>query len=207
MKKIFLLIFLSALVLPAMADASKSLENILANKELAKEISSALDNLKEQKNLVPYVPYYEKANKALDILIEENESLRPLLEKVKHSYNNLTAFLEHTEYKDENTFKQTCKNLFYYLDALALDISEIEKADKNLAKTIEQIVNHPYFFNALTLETNISIMITLVKKYYNPVFYDNMAIAQSSLIKEAGKTGYDKLWEGFIDNWLKNHIK
>lgn len=207
MKKLLLTFLLSTLVLPAMAESSKDLENILANKELTKEISSALNNLKKQKNAVQYMPYYEKANKALDILIKENESLKPLLERVKHSHNNLTAFLARTEYKDENAFKQTCKDLFYYLDALALDISEIKKADKTLAKTIEQIVNHPYFFNALTLETNISIMVSLVKKYYSPVFYDNMAIAQSSLIKEAGKTGYDKLWEDFMDNWLKNHTK
>lgn len=202
MKKLLLTIILSALVLPVMADTSKDLEKILANTELSQQISEVLKNLKEQKVAEKSYFYYEKAEQALDILIQENESLKPLIEKVKYSHGNLIIFLARSEYKDEALFRQTCKDLFFQLDALALDILEIAKIDKDLAKTIEKIVNHQYFFNAIILEVNISAMITLTKKYYNPPFYDNMAIAESSLIKDSSKTGYDKKWEDFIDKFL-----
>lgn len=205
MKKVLLTFLLSALILPVMADTSKDLEAILANKKLAGEINSTLKNIKEQKT--PSLFYQPKADTALQILIKENPDLKPLLDKVLYSRNNLINFLANTEYKGEADFKQTCKDLFYYLDALALDIWEIGKADKALAKTTEEIVNHQYYFKALALDANISAMLTLIQKYYKPAFYDNMAIAQSDLIKQNSKTGYNKEWETFIDNWLKKHNK
>lgn len=209
MKRLLLTIILSALVLPAMADTSKDMERILANEELSKEIISALEQAKTKVKGTKQEPtfYFEKANIALNILIEENEQLLPLLERVKHSHKNLMIFLAIEEYVGEEAFRQTCKDLFYYLDALALDILEIHKIDKNLAETIEKIVDHPYYVNALALEVNISALNTLILKYYKPSFYSNMAIAQSDLIKKTSKTGYDKNWEDFIDNWIKKHNK
>ena len=208
MKKLTLTLILSALVLPAMADTSKYLEEILANKEIKQQITAELNQqVKTQKTKQDPIFYFEKANTALNVLIKENESLLPLLERVKQSHRNLIVFLTIEEYTGENDFGQTCKDLFYQLDALALDILEIEKIDKDLAKTIEKIVNHPYFFNALSLEMNISAMVTIIQRYYKPAFYDNMAIAESSLSKGTSKTGYDKDWEDFIDNWLKKHHK
>lgn len=208
MKRLLLTIILSALVLPVMADTSKDMKKILANEELSKEIISALEQaktIKETKQEPTF--YFEKANIALNILIEENEQLLPLLERVKQSHKNLIIFLTIEEYVSEDAFRQTCKDLFYYLDALALDILEIHKIDKNLAETIEKIVDHPYYVNALALEVNISALNTLVLKYYKPSFYYNMAIAESALIKKTNKTGYDKNWEDFIDNWIKKHSK
>lgn len=209
MKKLLLTIILSALVLPVMADTSKDMKKILANEELSKEIISALEQAKTKVKGTKQEPtfYFEKADIALNILIEENEQLLPLLERVKQSHKNLMIFLAVEEYVSEDEFKQTCKDLFYYLDALALDILEIHKIDKNLAETIEKIVDHPYYVNALALEINISALNTLVLKYYKPSFYYNMAIAESALIKKTSKTGYDKNWEDFIDNWLKKHSK
>lgn len=205
MKKLLLTFLLSALVLPVMADTSKDLEAILANKKLASEINDTLKNIKEKKE--PSLFDQPKADTALQILIKEKPDFKPLIDKVLSSHSNLINFLANTEYKSEVDFKQTCKDLFYYLDALALDIWEISKADKTLAKTIEEIVNHQYYFKALSLEINISGLITLTSKYYKPVFFDNMAISQSDLIKQNSKTGYNKNWEDFIDNWLKKHNK
>ena len=207
MKKLLLTIILSALVLPVMADTSKYLEDILANEDLSKEISAVLSETKSKEKKQEPIFYFEKADIALNILIQENEQLTPLLERVKQSHKTLISFLSLKNYISEDEFKQTCKDLFYYLDTLALDILEIQKIDKNLAETIEKIVDHPYFFNALALEVNISALNTLVLKYYKPSFYYNMAIAQSALIKEPNKTGYDKKWEDFIDNWLDKHSK
>lgn len=204
MKKLILALILSALVFPAMADTSKDLEKILANKELKQEITSALEQAKSKVKGMKQEPtfYFEKANIALNILIQENEQLLPLLERVKQSHKNLMFFLTIEEYVSEEEFRKTCKDLFYYLDALALDIWEIQKIDKNLAGTIEKIVDHPYYVNALALEVNISALNTLVLKYYKPSFYYTMKIAQSALIKEPNKTGYDKKWEDFIDKFL-----
>lgn len=207
MKKLLLTIILSALVLPVMADTSKDMKKILANEELSKEIISALEQAKTKGTKQEPTFYFEKADIALNILIEENEQLLPLLERVKQSHKNLMIFLAIEEYVSEEAFKQTCKDLFYYLDALALDILEIHKIDKNLAETIEKIVDHPYYVNALALEVNISALNSLVLKYYKPSFYPNMAIAQSDLIKKTNKTGYDRNWEDFIDNWIKKHSK
>ena len=209
MKKLILTLILSALVLPVMADTLKDLEKILANKELKQEITSALEQAKSKVKGMKQEPtfYFEKADIALNILIQENEPLLPLLERVKQSHKNLMIFLAIEEYVSEEEFRKTCKDLFYYLDALALDILEIQKIDKNLAETIEKIVDHPYYVNALALEVNISALNTLILKYYKPSFYYNMAIAQSALIKETSKTGYDKKWEDFIDNWINKHSK
>lgn len=207
MKKLLLTIILSALVLPVMADTSKDMKKILANEELSKEIISALEQAKTKGTKQEPTFYFEKADIALNILIEENEQLLPLLERVKQSHKNLMIFLAIEEYVSEEAFKQTCKDLFYYLDALALDILEIHKIDKNLAETIEKIVDHPYYVNALALEVNISALNSLVLKYYKPSFYPNMAIVQSDLIKKTNKTGYDRNWEDFIDNWIKKHSK
>lgn len=213
MKKLTLTLILSALVLPAMADTSKYLKEILANEGIKQEITATLEQVKEKENAKTKeqkeepVFYFEKANIALSVLIRENEQLLPLLERVKQSHRNLIVFLSIEEYTGEEAFRQTCKDLFYQLDALALDILEIHKIDKNLAETIEKIVDHPYFVNPLSLEINISALNTLMLKYYKPSFYNNMAIAESSLIKKPNKTGYDKDWEDFIDNWLKKHNK
>ncbi len=202
MKKLILALILSALVFPAMADTSKDLEKILANKELKQEITSALEQAKTKEKKQEPIFYFEKADIALNILIQENEQLLLLLERVKQSHKNLMLFLTIEEYVSEEEFRKTCKDLFYYLDALALDIWEIQKIDKNLAGTIEKIVDHPYYVNALALEVNISALNTLVLKYYKPSFYYTMTIAQSALIKEPNKTGYDKKWEDFIDKFL-----
>lgn len=209
MKKIILTLILSALVFPAMADTSKDLEKILANKELKQEITSALEQAKAKIKGIKQEPtfYFEKADIALNILIQENEPLLPLLERVKQSHKNLMIFLAIEEYVSEEEFRKTCKDLFYHLDALVLDIWEIQKIDKNLAETIEKIVDHPYYVNPLSLEVNISALNALVLKYYKPSFYYAMAIAQSALIKEPSKTGYDKKWEDFIDNWISKHSK
>ena len=209
MKKLTLTIILSALILPVMANTSKYLEEIFANKEAKQEIASALAQAKTKIEETKQEPtfYFEKANIALNILLEENEQLLPLLERVKQSHRNLMFFLTIEEYTSEEEFRQTCKDLFYYLDALTLDIWEIQKIDKNLAETIEKIVDHPYYFNALVLEVNISALNTLILKYYKPSFYNNMSIAESALVKGPSKTGYDKKWEDFIDNWISKHSK
>ena len=207
MKKLLSAIILSALVLPVMADTTKDLQKILADKNLTKEISSALKNAKEESTKEKLISSYVKANTALDILTRENSELKPLIEKIIYTHTNLTLFLNQTKYTSEEDFKQTCKDLLYYLDAMALDILEIEKIDKNLADTIEKIVNHQYFVNALNIDANISALHNLVLKYYKPAFYDNMAIAKSSLIIKTAKTGYDKEWENFINDWLIKHNK
>ena len=210
MKKLLLTLILSAIILPAMADTSKYLEEILANKNLAVEIFAVLQELKEQQNKQeqkPDLSYFEKADYALNILIKENEQLKPLLEQVKASRKNLIIFLSLKEYISEDEFKQTCKELFYHLDALALDILEISKIDKNLAHTTSKIIDHQYFFNALALEVNISAMTALALKYYKPDFYENMALADFDLTKSTNKIGYNKEWEDFIDNWIKKHSK
>lgn len=207
MKKLLITALFSTLVLPAMAGTTKDLEKILANKNLTKEISSVLKNVKEQKTKDNIISSYVKANTALDILIKENSELKPLIEKISYTHTNLTLFLNQTKYISEEDFKQTCKDLLFYIDAMALDILEIEKIDKNLAETIEKIVNHQYFLNALAIDANISALHNLVLKYYRPAFYDNMAIAKSSLITKTAKTGYDKEWEDFINDWFTKHSK
>lgn len=204
MKKLLITILFSALVLPAMAESSQTLEKILADKKLGKEISSALKNAKEQNTKTNFTTDYEKANDALEILIKEHNDLKPLIEKVAYIHRNLTLFLNQTRYTNDEDFKLTCKDLLFYLDGMALDILEIGKIDKNLANTIEKIVNRQYFFNALTIDANISALHALTLKYYKPTFYNNMAIAKSNLITEPAKTGYNKEWEKFIDNWLAN---
>ena len=204
MKKLLLIVLFSALVLPAMADTSKNLEKILADKNLRKEVSSTLKNAKVQNAKADYISSYTKANNALNILIKENTELKPLIEKVAYTHTNLTSFLNQTKYTSAEDFQMTCKDLLFYLDAMALDILEIGKINKDLANTIEKIVNHQYYLNALTIDANISALHSLALKYYKPAFYDNMAIAESSLIKESAKTGYDKNWEDFINKFLAN---
>ena len=206
MKTLLLTIIFSALILPAMA-TDENLQEILADKKLAAQIKNSLQKTQEQQNKNIFVPDWQKADKALNTLIKENSDLKPLLEKVQTSHKNLISFLVRTENVDEASLLQTYKDLFYLLDSLTLDILEISKIDKDLADTIEKIVNHQYFFKALNIDVNASGLILATIKHYKPSFYENTALAQTPLKDQSSRTGYNREWQNFIDTWLKKHTK